>query len=238
VKVTRPLIVSDSSTTTTILGLHGGNGAARWRCFTPGIVMQGPWETFETLRLSPGAQVGLHSHPASEEIAFVASGEGLFQHGADSFDVVPGDLIAVHPAVEHGVTNTGTDDLVVVVVRLSLTDTVHSANDHEAKQTAAVRVNLLLSGSIAVRENLSDRWRNAEVVRLGAGASTTLEAHDGEYGIFGISGSTQVVDSDGKSWVIGPGNALVIPLNGFATIETTTSQFTFFVVTTRVLSAS
>lgn len=197
--------------------------------------MQGPWETFETLRLSPGAQVGLHTHATSEEIAFLASGEGMFRHGSDSFEVVPGDLIAVHPAVEHGVTNTGTEDLVVVVVRLSQTDTTQPAQNRATEPTTAVRVNLLLGGHAGIRENLSDRWRSVEVVRLRSGASKTYEAHDSEYGIFGISGSTQVLDSDENTWILGAGNAVAIPQDGFATIKTTTSPFTFFVVSTSVL---
>jgi len=68
-----------------------------------------------TARLEPGRRIEPHIDPM-EEIYFIMSGEGEMSVDTDTRRVVPGDAIWVPTGSSHGLTNTGNEDCVILVI--------------------------------------------------------------------------------------------------------------------------
>ncbi len=71
---------------------------------------------FSLARLAPGKESFVfHLHHVEEEFAYVVSGRGAADVGAESFEVGPGDFLGFPPATHaHLMRNTGNEDLVYV----------------------------------------------------------------------------------------------------------------------------
>jgi oxalate decarboxylase/phosphoglucose isomerase-like protein (cupin superfamily) len=81
-------------------------GATKW-LVAPGVT-PGANMSFGEVALLPGMGHDRHNHPASEEILYVLSGEGLQMVGdEDPFPVRAGDTIYVPLGVFHSTMNTG-----------------------------------------------------------------------------------------------------------------------------------
>ena len=59
----------------------------------------------------PGTSIGLHEHPAEEELYFVLKGEGLATVDGEENKVGPGDMILCPVGGSHAMKNTGDSDL-------------------------------------------------------------------------------------------------------------------------------
>jgi mannose-6-phosphate isomerase-like protein (cupin superfamily) len=77
---------------------------------------------FETERLfcdvycfEPGQEQKMHVHANSDKIYYVLSGEGSFQVGSESSVLTKGKIIMAGAGSEHGVRNTGSERLTVLV---------------------------------------------------------------------------------------------------------------------------
>ena len=68
------------------------------------------------VRLEPGKGHERHSHPDSDEILFVISGEGEQEVGDETREISAGELVFVPEGVEHGTVNTGWETLVLLAV--------------------------------------------------------------------------------------------------------------------------
>jgi oxalate decarboxylase/phosphoglucose isomerase-like protein (cupin superfamily) len=68
------------------------------------------------VRLEPGKGHERHTHPDSDEILYVISGEGEQEVADESRDVEAGDMVFVPEGVEHGTWNTGWETLVLLAV--------------------------------------------------------------------------------------------------------------------------
>ena len=66
-------------------------------------------------QLEPGKQLEAHVDPM-EEIYFIMSGEGKMTLDDETRHVVPGDAIWLPTGSRHGLTNTGNEDCVLLVV--------------------------------------------------------------------------------------------------------------------------
>jgi len=67
--------------------------------------------------LPPGTSVGVHRHTADdEEVYVIVQGRGRMVLDGETFDVGPGDVIRNVPGGTHGLTNTGTEPLRMVVL--------------------------------------------------------------------------------------------------------------------------
>ena len=64
----------------------------------------------------PGSDPGPHVHKIEEEIIYVISGHGKSKVGDEYYDLEPGVALFTEAGLPHGVTNTGTEDLVLVSV--------------------------------------------------------------------------------------------------------------------------
>ena len=77
---------------------------------------------FETDRMfcdlycfEPGQQQKVHAHAGSDKVYFVLEGCGTIHLGGESEELEAGCTVIAASGVEHGVTNTGDDRLVVLV---------------------------------------------------------------------------------------------------------------------------
>jgi len=70
-------------------------------------------ETFSTglVILEPGKAHERHTHPDSEEVLFVLSGEGHQTIADEERDITPGDMLYVPAGVEHSTRNTSWEPL-------------------------------------------------------------------------------------------------------------------------------
>ena len=70
----------------------------------------------------PKAYVAKHSHKVQEQVYHVLAGEGLMTVGDEERVVRKHDFIFLPPGVEHAIENTGTEDLIFIVVTSPVTD--------------------------------------------------------------------------------------------------------------------
>lgn len=64
--------------------------------------------------LKPGSDIGYHLQN-EDEIYYILSGTGIMKMNGDSFAVKAGDGILTRPGSSHGLQQTGTDSLVVII---------------------------------------------------------------------------------------------------------------------------
>ena len=77
---------------------------------------------FETDRMfcdlycfEPGQTQKVHAHAGSDKVYFVLEGCGTIQIGGESEELGAGSTVMAASGVEHGVTNTSSDRLVMLV---------------------------------------------------------------------------------------------------------------------------
>jgi mannose-6-phosphate isomerase-like protein (cupin superfamily) len=67
--------------------------------------------------IPPGNSVGIHRHDhGDEEVYVIISGHGRMRVENDEVDVEPGDVIVNPPGGTHGLANTGSEPLRMVVL--------------------------------------------------------------------------------------------------------------------------
>lgn len=64
--------------------------------------------------LHPGSAIGYHLQK-EDEIYYVLSGRGEMQMNGRSFDVKAGDAVLTRPGSSHGLKQTGSEDLVIII---------------------------------------------------------------------------------------------------------------------------
>jgi len=69
---------------------------------------------FSRARFGPGEVAGAHHHSDMSEVFFVESGEGAIAINGQSHDLHPGTCIAVEPGETHEITNTHSEDLILI----------------------------------------------------------------------------------------------------------------------------
>ncbi len=65
--------------------------------------------------LDPGQSDRTHTHPDQDKFYFVVEGEGEFQIGDETLPAGPGLTVVAPAGVPHGVKNSGTQRLVVLM---------------------------------------------------------------------------------------------------------------------------
>ncbi|KYC39008.1 cupin [Scytonema hofmannii PCC 7110] len=93
--------------------------------FNPEAYVKRPIFNTETLQfgmycLEPGQINPLHQHPQTSEICYFVQGTGEVVIGDEVAFVQPGVSIHVPEAVRHEIRNTGTEQMLVVVVQSPL----------------------------------------------------------------------------------------------------------------------
>jgi mannose-6-phosphate isomerase-like protein (cupin superfamily) len=66
--------------------------------------------------LPVGTSIGIHRHESDEELYYFLSGKGTMTLDGKRQEVMAGDVSVVVPGGEHGLENTGNEDLRFIVV--------------------------------------------------------------------------------------------------------------------------
>jgi mannose-6-phosphate isomerase-like protein (cupin superfamily) len=93
-------------------GTHNGGGRTIGYSFfddVPNLRL-----VFRKRALKPGSSIGYHEQ-REDEIYYVLSGRGEMTIDGKSFEVRAGDAILTRPGSSHGLKQTGTDDLVIMI---------------------------------------------------------------------------------------------------------------------------
>ncbi|MCW8944138.1 MAG: cupin domain-containing protein [Sedimenticola sp.] len=61
-----------------------------------------------------GVTTHLHRHHCSEELYHITQGYGEMRLDQALFPVAPGDTVVIAPGTPHAISNSGTDDLVIL----------------------------------------------------------------------------------------------------------------------------
>jgi mannose-6-phosphate isomerase-like protein (cupin superfamily) len=65
--------------------------------------------------LKPGQDQRVHSHAESDKIYLVLRGKGLFHIAGEEKELVANDAVIARPGQDHGVKNSSTEELVLLV---------------------------------------------------------------------------------------------------------------------------
>ena len=106
------LLERDDEVKATQPGPHDGGGETVAYSFfakAPGLKL-----VFRKRAFKPGAAIGYHLQK-EDEIYYVLSGRGVMTIDGKSFDVGPGNAILTRPGSSHGLKQTGTEDLVILI---------------------------------------------------------------------------------------------------------------------------
>jgi mannose-6-phosphate isomerase-like protein (cupin superfamily) len=93
-------------------GTHNGGGQTVGYSFfdkTPGMKF-----VFRKRALKPGSGIGYHEQK-EDEVYYVLSGTGVMTIDDKPFDIGPGTAILTRPGSSHGLKQTGSDDLVILI---------------------------------------------------------------------------------------------------------------------------
>lgn len=88
----------------TKMNIRGGLGAARGVEFLKEGDMDGVLSLGRTT-LEPGASIGVHSHPDTNDLYLILEGRGTGVLNDEHFPVAPGDLFLVKAGGSHGLIN-------------------------------------------------------------------------------------------------------------------------------------
>jgi len=64
----------------------------------------------------PGQVQKVHAHAGADKLYYVVEGSGEFSVGTEKRNLAAGDLLYVPESIEHGVVNTGSGRLAVLIV--------------------------------------------------------------------------------------------------------------------------
>jgi uncharacterized cupin superfamily protein len=101
---------------------HDGKGALDWIVvFDQGDLKERGLNFIHDDILPPGVSIGAHTHTGDEEYYYIVSGKGTMTLDQERIEVTGGDITAVYPGGIHGLENTGTEDLRIIVISPKIT---------------------------------------------------------------------------------------------------------------------
>jgi mannose-6-phosphate isomerase-like protein (cupin superfamily) len=100
--------------------IHGGDGSFEMRFVYGDQELVSALRVFELCRLPPGTSIGEHLHDETEEIYFIVSGVGTMDLDGTPREVHAGDVVLTQPMSRHGIRNTGTADLELLIVEVAV----------------------------------------------------------------------------------------------------------------------
>ena len=93
-------------------GTHNGTGTTIGHSFfkdVPNLKL-----AFKKRIMKPGSSIGYHLQK-EDEIYYILSGTGTMQMNDKTFPVKAGDAVLTRPGNSHGLIQTGTEDLVIMI---------------------------------------------------------------------------------------------------------------------------
>lgn len=71
---------------------------------------------FRVSSYQPKGYCEVHSHETAENIYYILKGEGIIELDGKRHPVNPGMGVFIPPGMEHGIWNTGFEDLIFIVI--------------------------------------------------------------------------------------------------------------------------
>jgi mannose-6-phosphate isomerase-like protein (cupin superfamily) len=106
------VVEHDAQVQTVEPGTHDGGGQTVGYSFfknVPNLKI-----VFRKRALKPGSGIGYHEQK-EDEIYYVLSGRGLMTVDGKTFEVGPGTAVLTRPGSSHGLKQTGSEDLVILI---------------------------------------------------------------------------------------------------------------------------
>ena len=100
----------------TLQNYRGGKGAVKYRRALDPTVFLSNWSYMDHLIITPGGSEGLHRHPKVGEVYYVISGDGEVKVNNETSAIHKGDGVPVLPNEAHSLTNTGAQDLELMII--------------------------------------------------------------------------------------------------------------------------
>jgi uncharacterized cupin superfamily protein len=101
-------------------GMLGGKGTISYRRALGPEDFFSNWAYVDHMVLPAGATLGRHQHAGMEEIFYVMEGEGTAQAGQESAPIRKGDAVPIMINEPHAIVNSGTADLELMVVGITM----------------------------------------------------------------------------------------------------------------------
>jgi mannose-6-phosphate isomerase-like protein (cupin superfamily) len=95
---------------------RGGTGTVKHRRALGPTIFLTNWSYVDHLLIPPGASEGLHRHPHLGEVYYVLSGNGVVTVSQETAPIRPGDGVPIRPDEAHSVSNSGTEDLEIMII--------------------------------------------------------------------------------------------------------------------------
>jgi mannose-6-phosphate isomerase-like protein (cupin superfamily) len=112
------MIRRSDAVTTASSQRFGGPGEA----WSAQILNEGEFEgrgrLFNRMVLKPGVGIGKHRHTKEFEVYYILKGQGLYDDNGAKVNVGPGDVTVCPDGEEHGILNTGAEDLEMIALIL------------------------------------------------------------------------------------------------------------------------
>jgi mannose-6-phosphate isomerase-like protein (cupin superfamily) len=95
---------------------HGGAGEYSVRTLLDQVPGASAIKYVRDLTLYAGSSIGPHPHSGDEEIYFVISGSGVMDVDGEERPVGPGSVVLTLSGSQHGLQNTGDQELRIAVI--------------------------------------------------------------------------------------------------------------------------
>ena len=102
--------------------IHDGEGLCPHSMVFSGDEIDAPVQFINYTIIPPGASFGLHEHGRDNEFYVVLSGSGIYSEDGKETAVEAGDIIMNALQGVHGIRNTGSEDMPLLVFEVSATE--------------------------------------------------------------------------------------------------------------------
>ena len=96
--------------------VFGGNGPVFMEHLLDQEQLGGMCRLFNKVTLKPGSSLGYHVHEGDSEAYYILSGEGTYNNNGETMKVVPGDVTFTKNGEGHGISNDGTEPLIMIAL--------------------------------------------------------------------------------------------------------------------------
>lgn len=199
---------------------EGGASVPFTRIFGKGDFDSG-FRWFDLCIVTPGAEIGGHSHQVDDEIYIIVEGNATMMVNDQEASVGPGDAVLLKCGGSHGLRNESDQEVHVLVLDLLAPP--------EANQRLLLRsiddvpfvakrahggVGDILVGDFFSSDALGTAWDFFQCVKLPPGSSVGVHSHRNDEELFYFVEGQGIMTVDGKESSVGPGTASLCKSGG------------------------